>query len=106
MEHKCQKEATLAELNQLIRSIEGNEERVYQSWHDIRGLEIKQEQFSKEHQETLELIREIKDCQNQLVKEIVKINTKSTTMRYLVGIFFTVFGGIICFLVTELIKII
>ena len=104
--HHCSKEAELAELKQLVKSFSGQEKHVYQNWHDIRALEVRQQEFMKQREETLNHIKEINDCQTQLIKEIVKINSSFTTMKYLLGIFFTAFGGILCFLVTELIKLI
>lgn len=106
MEHKCVKEAEIAELKQLAKSLAENEKHVYQNWHDIQALEVRQEEFMKQREETLKHIKEINECQQNLIREIVKINTTFTTMKYLLALFFTVFGGIICFLVTELIKII
>ena len=104
--HHCKKEVEIAELKQLVKSFEGQEKHVYQNWHDIRALKVRQEEFMKQREETLKHIKEINECQTQLIKEIVKINTSFTTMKYLLAIFFTAFGGIICFLITELIKII
>lgn len=93
--NNCMKEAELAEIKQLIRSYSSNEERTYQNWHDLRILEEKQDMYDKQHEETLELIREISKCQTKLISEIIELNTTFKTIKYIIGVLIGVLGLIV-----------
>lgn len=83
--HDCKKEAEIAEIKQLVKSFSGNERHIYENWHDIRMLEEKQtvhakqmqdlqKTYNEQHKQTLTLIKEINECQQELIVETVKIN--------------------------------
>lgn len=106
LEHECEKEVELVELKQSIKSLQDHENLLQNYSKDVEILKVQQKEFIKQREEMIQHIQEINECQNKLIKEMVKINVAFTTIKYLMAVFFTVFGGIICFLVTELIKII
>lgn len=116
-QHKCGKEVELAEIKQLVKSLSSKEEKVLNNWHDIRLVEQRieaqqklceetQNVYNRQHEEIMTLVKEISECQSQLIKEIVKLNTTFSTLKYSIGIVFTIFGGVITFLIVELIKIV
>lgn len=83
--HDCKKESEIAEIKQLVKSFSGNERHIYENWHDVRMLEEKQAMYEKQiqelqstyneqHKETLQLIKEINECQQKLIVETVKTN--------------------------------
>lgn len=75
-EHICHKEAEIAEVKQMLKSLDNHTQRVYDNWHDIKMLQEKQLIYEKQHEETLQLIREINECQQKLIIETVE--TKQT----------------------------
>lgn len=103
MNHKCFKEQEIAELK---KAIDKQEKHSIRNYTDIRTQQAKYEELMIQRKAMFKEIREIKDCQNNLINEIVKISTSFKTIKYLIGIFLGLFGGIFVFLITELIKII
>lgn len=90
-----------------------NEDKILHNWHDIRLAEERiatqqklcedtQKMYNQQHEEMMTLIKEINDCQQQLIKETIKINTTFNTLKWVVGIL----TGIVTFLVTSLIGLI
>lgn len=100
--HYCDKESEINEIKQLIKSLSSNEEKVLHNWHDIRILENRVELYEKQYEETLTLIREINECQQHLIREVVKLNSTFTTLKWVIG----ACAGIITFLITNLIGLI
>lgn len=98
-EHQCHKEAELAEIKQLVKSFSNNEQRTYNNWHDIRILQEKQLIYEKQHEETLELIREISKCQQKLIIETAKTNKTFEDMKWVIGLIPVICTGL-TFLIT------
>ena len=78
----CIKEAELAEMRQKIEHIKETEDK-----------------FEK----TLE---KLDNTQDELSKSIASLNSTFNTLKWLIGVLIALFGGIGCFLITELIKLI
>ena len=113
--HNCNKEAEIAEIKQLVKSLSSNEEKVLRNWHDVRMLEEKQELYknqlqelqqiyNEQHKETLEIIREINECQNKLIQETVKTNTTFNNLKWVVGLVMPVICTVLAFIITEFFK--
>ena len=109
-EHQCHKEGEIREIKQLIKSLSSNEEKVLHNWHDVRELEFKQELYQKQlqdlqrnynaqHQETLQLIKEINACQQKLIIQSAETNQTFKIIKYLIGII-PVFCTAITFFIT------
>ena len=112
-EHYCSKEGEIAETKQLIRSLSSNEEKVLHNWYDIKTMQERinlqqkqcdntQRMYNHQHDEMMAQIREINDCQNKLIAEIVKLNTTLSTLKWVLG----ACAGVITFLITNLIGLI
>lgn len=105
-QHTCHKEKEITELQTILHNYSNNEHTITTNNYELRLLKEKQEIFEKKYDETIQVIHEINECQQELIKEIVKTNTTFKSLRWSIGIALTIFGGILTFLVVELIKII
>lgn len=105
-EHYCTKESEIAELKQLIRSYSNNESKIYTNWHDIELLKKKYKDLEYKHYEMMKVLKDINNCQQDLIREAVKQNTTFNTLKWSIGIALTIFGGILSFMMIELIKLI
>ena len=87
--HECVKIEKFTEIEKRLTS---NEEKVKTIFTENTKLDQTLEKLDK--------------TQNELTIQLAQLNSAFTTIKYLVGLFIAVFGGIFVFLITELIKII